>query len=324
MGIRNLNRFLKDTCKKSIKQISLSELSGKKVAVDISIYLYKYATDNLLIENMYLMLSVFRHYNIIPIFIFDGKPPTEKTELLKKRHQDKVDAEKEYKKIENQYIESKEFFEKQELISTMDSLKKKFVYINKEQIQKIKELIELYGATYYEAEGEADELCAYLVIKKIVWGCFSEDMDLFVYGCNNVLRYLSLLNHTIVNYSMKGILNELEINQKEFREICVLSGTDYNIYSDDEKNSPNLEKTLKYFKKFNKNKENKNENFFEWLLKNTDYIQDYELLIKVYSMFEINYKKMNIIDNLKIVNKPVLFNEKMKNLLREAGFIFVE
>lgn len=78
MGIRYLNRFLKDNASDAIKFISIAELSGKKIAVDISIYMYKYASDNNLIENMYLMLSVFRYYNVIPIFIFDGKPPAEK------------------------------------------------------------------------------------------------------------------------------------------------------------------------------------------------------------------------------------------------------
>jgi 5'-3' exonuclease len=70
----------------------MSELSGKTIAVDISIYLYKFSTDNSLIENMYLMMSIFRHYKIIPIFIFDGKPPDEKKELLEKRKFDKVKA----------------------------------------------------------------------------------------------------------------------------------------------------------------------------------------------------------------------------------------
>ena len=78
MGIRNLNRYLRDNCPESIRCINMSDLSGKRIAVDISIYLYKYAADGSLIENIYLMLAVFRHYNVIPIFIFDGKPPTEK------------------------------------------------------------------------------------------------------------------------------------------------------------------------------------------------------------------------------------------------------
>ena len=84
MGIKNLNRFFKEECKDSIKIIQLSQLSGKKIAIDISIYMYKYTADNTLIENIYLMLSVFRHYNIIPIFVFDGKPPAEKWHYYKK------------------------------------------------------------------------------------------------------------------------------------------------------------------------------------------------------------------------------------------------
>jgi 5'-3' exonuclease len=89
MGIQNLNKLLKEQCADSLRLIPLSELSGKKIAVDISIYLYKYTIENSLIENIYLMLSVFRYYNIIPIFIFDGKPPTEKKELLLQRLQKK-------------------------------------------------------------------------------------------------------------------------------------------------------------------------------------------------------------------------------------------
>jgi len=67
----------------------MSELSGKKIVVDISIYLYKYEAENALLENMYVMLSIFSYYNIIPIFIFDGKPPPEKKALLQKRKEDK-------------------------------------------------------------------------------------------------------------------------------------------------------------------------------------------------------------------------------------------
>ena len=31
-----------------------------------------------LIEKFYLMCSIFKNYNIIPLFVFDGKPPDEK------------------------------------------------------------------------------------------------------------------------------------------------------------------------------------------------------------------------------------------------------
>jgi len=254
MGIRYLNRFLKDNASNSIKLCKLTELSGKKIAVDISIYMYRFACDNTLIENIYLMLSVFRYYNIIPIFIFDGKPPPEKRELLQKRKEDKQEAEQEYNELKKSLELNKDMddADKQEIIYNMDMLKKKFVSINKNDTEKIKNLIRAYGATYYDAPGEADELCAMLTIKQKVWGCLSEDMDMVVYGCPRVIRYLSLLNHTAVIYDVNGILDDLGISQRELREICVLSGTDYNLACDDSKNT--LNNTLKHFKKYHKSK----------------------------------------------------------------------
>ena len=252
MGIKHLNRFLRTECGDSIKFVSIAELSGKKIAVDISIYMYKFHADNVLIENIYLMLSVFRHYKITPIFVFDGKSPTEKKALLEKRRADKKEAEKQYNKLKKELVENKDIDEadKQEIISNMDVLKKQFVYITREKIEEVKDLIRAYGATYYDAVGEADELCAQLVIKNKVWACLSEDMDMFVYGCQRVIRYISLLNHTIVLYDNKEILNTLQMTQQELREICVISGTDYNMYNDNNKTSPNLQQTLKFFYRF--------------------------------------------------------------------------
>jgi hypothetical protein len=270
------------------------------------------------------MLSIFRHYNIIPIFIFDGKPPIEKKALLIKRKEDRAEAQEEYIKLK-QSLESKEDdVEKQNIIVTMDQLKKQFVQINKEKIEKVKCLIRAYGATYYDAPGEADELCALLVIKKKVWACLSEDMDLFVYGCTRVLRYFSLIGHTIVLYYTKGILEELDITQKEFKEICVISGTDYNIDSDLKNESKNLiRQTFKHFRKFKTS--NDPNNFYDWLSKNTDYIcdSDIELLHNINKMFtlDITPEKLCAFNNIKIVNCPINQYE-VENIMKEEDFIF--
>ena len=320
MGIKHLNRFLRTECGDSIKFVSIAELSGKKIAVDISIYMYKFHADNVLIENIYLMLSVFRHYKITPIFVFDGKSPTEKKALLEKRRADKKEAEKQYNKLKKELVENKDIDEadKQEIISNMDVLKKQFVYITREKIEEVKDLIRAYGATYYDAHGEADELCAQLVIKNKVWACLSEDMDMFVYGCQRVIRYISLLNHTIVLYDNKEILNTLQMTQQELREICVISGTDYNMYNDT-KNMPNLQQTLKLFYKFKK--QNEEPSFYEWLLKNTSYIEDYELLKNIYDLFDLKHCDNETVENIKIVNGPIIWDD-IYNILQTDGFLF--
>lgn len=331
MGIRYLNRFFKEEATQGIKLISLKQLSGKKIAIDISIYMYKYASENSLIENIYLLLSVLRHYNIIPIFIFDGKAPIEKKELLQKRKEDKKAAEEEYAILQNKLAINQEMdeIEKQEIVTNMDLLKKKFVNISRKDIEIVKRLIRAYGATYYDAPGESDEICALLTIKGKVWATLSEDMDMFVYGCPRVIRYMSLLNHTAVLYDTKNILELLGINQKYLREICVLSGTDYNSV-EETKNSPNLYTTLKYFKKFFKEKikaENNNEEqnieFYDWLVCNTNYIKDLDLLQKIYDIFDLTKNHQNIkkFEDIKISNS-IIVKEEIVEILKTDGFIF--
>ena len=324
MGIKFLNQFLRDKCNNSIAKINITDLTNKKIAVDISIYLYKYEATDTLLENIYLMLSIFRHHNIIPVFIFDGKPPPEKNELLKKRQEDKAAAKNEFNKLKEQMdLNVLTDEEKQEMIMSMDQLKKQFVYMNHKKIENVKELIRAYGATYYDAPGEADELCALLVNTNKVWACLSEDMDLFVYGCKRVLRYISLNNQTAVLYYTKGILKELNMNQKEFREICVLSGTDYNINV----NVLNLFDIVNLFRKFQQEKEKELQNlpFYDWLkldLKLNIYL-DLDLLNKINGMFDISNELTNSFKNIQILNGPFQKN-LIKEIMKEDGFMFLD
>lgn len=327
MGIKNLNKFLKQNAKQSINLIQLNELSGKKIAVDISIYMYRYMAENALIENMYLMLSIFKHCNIIPVFVFDGKPPSEKSELLQKRKEDKQLAEEEYNELKRQLDKTNDEDDKQELLTNMDTLKKKFITITKEDTEKVKEMIRSFGATYFDAKGEADELCAFLTIKNKVWACLSEDMDMFAYGCSRIIRYISLLNRSAVVYYMDGILSELGITQTEFREICVLSGTDYNSRNMNSQNRLSI--TLKYFKKYHKHKKNNTfrKSFTEWLLINhKSYITDYTLLTKIYDMFDLNnisaHPHLERYGKIQIFNGPSQY-DSLTALLKQDGFLFV-
>ena len=220
---------------------------------------------------------------------------------------------------QNQYESNN--YEKNEIVATMDQLKKQFVYITHEKIEKVKELIRAYGATYYDAVGEADELCALLVIKKKAWACLSEDMDMFVYGCNRVLRYLSLTNQSIVLYHTKGILANLNMTQKEFREICVLSGTDYNINA----NSFILPNTIALFRKYKElNKDLNNATFYDWI-RETNLNLDTNLLKKINSMFDILDIKHSIttLENIKIYNGPIQ-KELVRKIMKEDGFLFID
>ena len=204
MGPRKLNQFFRLKQPDGIKEIALSEFSGKTIVVDASIYLYRFNTNNELIENLYIMICILRVNNITPLFIFDGKPPPEKYESLNIRRKQRDDAEKMYEMLvqNNNVVNVNK--------NLLEKIKRKKTKINLQNIQEVKSLLEVCGVSYVDAVGEADELCAYCVIKNIAYACLSDDMDLFIYGCPRIMRYFSMMNQNVVYYELEKILSSLK------------------------------------------------------------------------------------------------------------------
>ena len=311
MGIKLLSTLLKSQCADIVQKKHLSQLYGKKICIDISIYLYRFKTQDALIEKFYLMCSLFKHYNIKPIFVFDGKPPPEKRETLENRRKSKKEAWKQYENLLEYYGNHRT----KEQDDKLFQLKRKAVKITREDINNIKELLDAYGMMYIKAHGEADRLCASLVLKKKVFAVLTEDMDLFALGCSNVLRYISLTNHTCMLYNLKKILTKLSININDFRVLCVLSGNDY--YN----SKKNIFYYLKLYNRFQKKP--KNEDFMTWLLENnylnknfTDYIFQSLSLYQNVSQELNNYKYFMI----KIGHTDIV---RLQEILKKERFIFV-
>ena len=79
MGIKNLNALFKMHVKDGIRVVNLKEYRGKIMAIDLSIFLYRflYSYGNLVDS---LTKQIFRCLTngIIPLYVFDGQPPKEK------------------------------------------------------------------------------------------------------------------------------------------------------------------------------------------------------------------------------------------------------
>ena len=143
MGIKFLNRFLLNQCSnKAIKKTEISQLSNKIIVIDTSIYLYKYLSENALIENMTSLILLFKTYNIKPIFIFDGKPPLEKLALLYQRRLKKKEAAREYEKLKG-LIDSGDAQINSDLEEQMSYYKKQSIFITEQDITKVKQLLDL-------------------------------------------------------------------------------------------------------------------------------------------------------------------------------------
>lgn len=317
MGIKNLNQYLLKTCsKKSIQKMYFENIQRKTIVVDISIYLYKFLLDGNYMEHLYTMLSIFKYYIITPIFIFDGKPPPEKWDLIKKRNWEKKDAE--LKLITMQMdLSNNESITKEEMME-MDELRKKSLRIKTEDIVKTKELIDAFGFIYYDAPGEADQLCAYFVKKEIAWACLSDDMDMFLYGCTRVLRNLSLMNRSFMFYDSVQILNELQLNYHDFLEIAVLCGTDYN------SGYISLYKTIELYNEYKKSHDS--DTFYNWFIQKSHLNENMDFTT-ICSMFDLS-NQMLVLDPFSESFKNDLFTkkaniQKIKNIMTQYGFIFI-
>lgn len=335
MGIRHLNKYLLENCSsRSIQKIHLSCLSGKCVVIDTSIYLYKFAAEGTLIESMYLFISILKNYQIIPVFIFDGKPPDEKRELLRIRKNAKLNAEIRYKEINEQ----DELTDRD--LKELEQLKRQFVNVNEKDIRQVKQLMDLYGVAYHTSPGEADQLCYHLVKTKNAWGCLSDDMDMFIYGTERVLRGISLLNHTVILYKTYSILRELSVPFSIFQCILILCGTDYNIQCQQHQQNK-IPVLFQYYNKFASALaagaaagaagtagvlQNNYPGFHQWLTvqgRNNVHLIDLETVERIQKMFITHHLVELNNYNVSKENLGVYNLQKLCSFLQDYNFIFI-
>ena len=307
MGIKELNQyFIKHCSKEAIDKIHLNNLKNKVIVIDASIFIYRFLGEiDGLIPNMYNMISILLSYKIIPIFIFDGKTPIEKRPLVNRRRVEKKEAAEKYNNLIAQAENVNVPVTKKEL----EKLRKKCIQLTYTDLDNTKVLLDAFGISYTRANGEADALCALLVKRGLVWGAMSDDMDLFLYGCERVLRYLNLRDHTITLYNTNVILHEIGIIESVFVESVVMNGTDYN------NSIENLSLQETICKARTKPEESSLYDIFE--------IEghDREILYKICKIFHID--DMVFDENMISLKPPVVKWEKVQEFLKEWGFIFM-
>jgi hypothetical protein len=326
MGIKHLNQFVKKECPDAIRNIAFAELAGKVVVVDASIYMYRFLADQALLENMYTMVSLLQMHGIVPVFVFDGKPPDEKRNLLNKRKHLKRAAEIKYNDVKVQLELS--CCRHEDATSRLKTLRRRFVRACDADFERVKTLLQALGVNYIVAHGEADALCAQMVLKRNAHACMSDDTDMFVYGCPRVLRHLNLMDETVTMYDMSKILKLLGITMTEFRQICVVSGTDYTC-----NNAGNaaihlhLKFTLKLFKQYKKCIQEAAAtgsivatDFYTWLHHNCNLRVkfNYDAVVAVHDMFDATHVKMPTPFHKNNFNRELL-----RSVMAHENFIFV-
>ena len=232
MGIKSLTQLIKQKSPGSIQHVNLYTFKDKKVAIDISIFLYKslinvrYNGDYLRnkdgkiishIQGIYTKTVQYLSLGIIPIYIFDGKPPPEKRECIQERN----------KKAQ----ECKEKMELTDNIQEKQNLEKSSIRIKKEYIYDLKQLFNYMGVSYIHPDGEAEAYAAELCRIGYVDAVVTEDMDTLAYGCPLLIRNCidkKMKRPDIITiFNFQKMIEDFNMTHEEFVDMCILCGCDY-------------------------------------------------------------------------------------------------
>lgn len=242
MGIRNLLTFLNS--KHLIKEIPISNFSNKRIAIDCSNLFYRLKSvtlsddylsfinfDTLEINKEVLMnkftekLQIFINsllaLKIIPVFVFEGEPPSEKDNVKKIRTERKLSIKKQ---IADLMLKKEKTLE--DIENYINYLKQSFDI--DEESNKALEIIKKLKLPYYLCKGEAEKLCSMLCIEEKVSAVFSADSDNLAYGCTTLILGKGKGKNKVKVINLYEVLQILNMEFKTFVDFCIMSGCDYN------------------------------------------------------------------------------------------------
>ena len=303
MGVYKLSSYINEHCENGYFRSRINVMRNKAIIIDVIQFIYKYKQDGNLVEKIYLMCSLFRKYNITGIFILDGKSKDNKQQCLINRSNERARLLKKIKELELK--QNKSNFD----IEEISKLQNKTLQITKDDVMITKQIITHMGFQIVQCKNESDPILSYLSKDINIWGCMSEDSDMFVYGCKIVIKNLDLKDKSVIIYSLPKILKQLDLSYNEFKLLCLLSKNDYNQTS--KYDFYVIHKLYKQYKLSNKSYKIP----FYKCIHNSEQIP----LRTLYSY----YKDKKVFEKIHYKNNEINYNE-LKNILIPYGFYFIE
>ncbi|WFC94381.1 Elongation of fatty acids protein 2 [Malassezia brasiliensis] len=243
MGIKGLTSLLSDEAPACIKQFDIKTLFGRKVAIDASMSLYQFLIAVRQSDGQQMMsdtgevtshlLGFFYRtlrmidYGIKPVYVFDGKPPDLKKEVV--RVTALIQLVKRFGKREEareQEEEKKDIADNQ----LLDQLARRQVRPTREHNAEVQRLLTLMGIPWVVAPSEAEAQCAELARAGKVFAAGSEDMDTLTFGTPILLKNLTASEQKklpVTEINLEKALEGLNMPMEQFVDLCLLLGCDY-------------------------------------------------------------------------------------------------
>ena len=226
--------------------IGLADLRGRRLAVDANGELYQFLAlirlpdgtplkdehgrvtshlSGLFYRTTRLIADVGLHL----VFVFDGRPPAEKTpeiarrRAVRARYEEEAAAARHAGDLPRAYSKS-----------TMTSR------LSPEMVTDAKELLRLMGLPIVQAPSEAEAQAAHMARRGDVWAAASKDYDALLFGAPRLVRFLTLSGREFLPsqgtfrpitpelIDLERMLDALEITRPQLIDLGLLVGTDFH------------------------------------------------------------------------------------------------
>jgi len=245
------------------KEIKLEDLNGKTVAIDTMNILYQFLSIIIRTDTADLLRSksgkitshisglFYRTINLIekgikPIYVFDGRPSLLKAKTVETRKEIREEAKEAYTKA----------IKEGDMVEAYKRAKTSF-RVTSEMINECKDLLELMGVLYIQAESEGEAQAAYMVKKGDAWAVASQDYDALLFGAPILIRNLAISGRRRVAGGeivyvkpeiiyLKDVLEANNLTQEQLIDIGMFLGTDFHKGI----KGVGIKMALKYIKKY--------------------------------------------------------------------------
>ena len=227
------------------EKIEFENLAGRKIAIDAFNSLYQFLSIIRQPDGTPLMDSKGRvtshlsglfyrtgklvEYGVLPIYVFDGKPPDLKRRVSEERRQIREEAHEKWKEA----IKAGDMTAAKRHAQASSKL-------TGEMIDESKKLLEAMGIPWVQALGEGEAQAAYMVQHGDAWASASQDFDSLLFGSPRLIRNLTITGRRKLPgkniyvsvepelIELQKALDSLGIDRKKLIDMGIMMGTDFN------------------------------------------------------------------------------------------------
>jgi flap endonuclease-1 len=229
------------------KQIELESLCGKAIAIDAYNMMYQFLSsirDRMTgeplrdskgrvtshLSGLFYRTARMIEAGIIPVYVFDGKPPDFKDETIAQRREIKEEAREKWK--EALAAGDAEAVRRYSMASSK---------LTKDMVEEAKKLLSLMGVSSVQAPSEGEAQATHLLRQGKVWAVGSQDWDSLLFGSDRLVKNLGITGRRKIprkeSYitvkpeliELDQVLSSLGISREQLIIMGILIGTDYNM-----------------------------------------------------------------------------------------------